>query len=76
MGNLMKEEYPKQNEIIHEDIYVDDCLSGDDSYDEVCKSTDGLKLVLNRGGFDLKGFTFSGFEPPDHLSNEDKLMLV
>ena len=66
----MEEEYPKQKEIIHEDIYVDDCLSGDDSYDEVCKSTDGLKLVLNRGGFDLKGFTFSGFDPPDHLSND------
>ena len=76
IGNLMKEEYPKQKEIIHEDIYVDDCLSGDDSYDEVCKSTDGLKLVLNRGGIDLKGFTFSGFDRPNHLSNEDKSINV
>ena len=76
IGNLMKEEYPRQNEIIHKDIYVDDCLSGDDSYDEVRKSTDGLKLVLNRGGFDLKGFTFSGFNPPDHLSNGDKSINV
>ena len=75
-GNLMKEDYPRQNEMIHNDIYVDDCMSGEDSYDAVCETTDALKLVLNKGGFDLKRFTFSGFHPPVHLGNEDKSINV
>ena len=70
-GNLMKEGYPRQNEMIHNDIYVDDCTSGEDSYDAVCGTTDALKLVLNKGGF-----TFSGFHPPVHLGNEDKSINV
>ena len=48
-GNLMKEGYPRQNEMIHNDIYVDDCTSGEDSYGAVCETTDALKLVLNKG---------------------------
>ena len=75
-GNLMKEGYPRQNEMIHNDIYVDDCMSGEDSYDAVWETTDALKLVLNKGGFDVKGFTFSGFHPPVHLGNEDKSINV
>ena len=47
-GNLMKENNPGQNEIIHNDVYVDDCMmSGGDSHDAVCEITDGLKLVLS-----------------------------
>ena len=30
-----------------------------------------MKLVLNRGGFTLKGLTLSGFDPPENLANED-----
>ena len=75
-GNLMKDDYPRQHEIINGDIYVDDCMSGENTYDQVCKTTDGLKLVLNRGGFDLKGYTFSGFDPPEHLRNADKSINV
>ena len=51
-------------------------MSGEDSYDAVFESADALKLVLNKGGFDLKGFTFSGFDPPEHLSNDDKSINV
>ena len=40
-GNLMKE-----NEIIHNDVYVDDCMNSGDSHDAVCEITDGSKLVL------------------------------
>ena len=54
-GNLMKEDYPRQNEMIHDYIYVDDCMSGEDSYDAVDETTDALKLVLNYGGFNFKG---------------------
>ena len=62
-GNLMKDNYSRQNEIIQEDIYLDDCMSGEDNYDLAYETTDGLKIVLNKGGFNLKGFTFSGFDP-------------
>ena len=55
-GNLMKEGYPRQNEMIHDDIYVDDCMSGEDRYDAVCETTDALKLVLNKGGSPFPGF--------------------
>ena len=75
-GNLMKENYPRQNEIIHNDVYVDDCTRGGDSHDAVREITDGLKLVLSKGGFDLKGFTFSGFDPPEHLKNGDNSINV
>ena len=75
-GNLMKSEYPRQNEIINHDIYVDDCLSGEDTPEMAYDTTDNLKLVLNKGGFDLQGFTFSGFETPEHLANKDKSINV
>ena len=74
-GNLMKEDYPRQNEMIH-DIYVHNFMSDEDRYDAVCETTDDLKVVLNNGGFDLKGFTFSGFDPPEHLGNGDKSINV
>ena len=50
------------------DIYVDDCLSGEDSLDELFKVTDFLELALRKGGFTLKGITFSGSDHPEHLT--------
>ena len=38
--------------------------------------TDDLQTVLSKGNFLLKGITFSGYDPPDHLSNEDKSVNV
>ena len=75
-GNLNKGEYPRVNEIIQDDLYMDDCLSGEQSY-ELCKVvTDNLQIVLSMGGFHLKGITFSGFDPPNHLCNDDKSINV
>ena len=58
----MKDNYSRQNEIIHKDIYVDDCMSGEDNYDLAYETTDGLKIVSNKGAFNLKGFTSSSFD--------------
>ena len=66
---LVKHEYPRENEIIRRDIYVDDSLSGEKSWNKV-RTTDNLKIVLNKGGFCLKGLTFSGQDPPEDLSND------
>ena len=49
---------------------MDDCLSGEDSWEKVRETTDNLILVSNRGGFGLKGLTFSGLDPPDNLSTD------
>ena len=82
--SLQKDEYPTQDEIIQNRTYVDDCASGstvfndkgglchESSYNEARKDTDDLQTVLSKGNFHLKGITFSGYDPPDHLSNEDK----
>ena len=75
-ANLQRTEYPRQNEVISRDIYVDDCLSGEDTFEIAREVTDGLEIVLNRGGFRLKGITFSGFDPPERLSNGNKSVNV
>ena len=33
-------------------------------------------MALEKGGFSLKGFTFSGRDPPEHLSNDGKSVTV
>ena len=66
---LVKHEYPRKNEIIRRDIHVDDCLSGEKSWNKV-RTTDNIKIVLNKGGFCLKGLTFLGQDPPEDLSND------
>ena len=71
-ANLCKDEYPRENDIIQNDLYVDDCISGESSYERAKEVTDDLQVVLQKGGFSLKGITFSGFDPPEHLCNEDK----
>ena len=67
-----KSDYQKVNEIIKDDVYVDDCLSGENSLEETFQRADELDLVLMHGGFRLKGFTFSGLDPPKSLSEDGK----
>ena len=62
--------------MISRDIYVDDCLSGEDTFEIAREVTDGLEIVLNPGGFRLNGITFSGFDPSKRLSNGDKSVNV
>ena len=69
-AELQKATYPHENEVIKNDIYVDDCLSGENSLNQVYETTDNIKLLLNKGGFNLKGITHSGSDPPDNLSED------
>ena len=75
-ADIQKNEYPRQNEVVNQDIYLDDCLSGEDSYETCRETTDGLEIMINKGGFRLKGVTFSGFDPPKNLSNGDNSVTV
>ena len=46
-------ESPKVNEIVKNNVYVDDCISVEQSKREALKRADELKVVINRGGFVL-----------------------
>ena len=50
---------------------MDDCLSGENTEELALEKADQLELVLNRGGFSLKGVTFSKRDPPNNLSTDD-----
>ena len=64
-ARLSAEEYPKVNQIVQNDIYVKKALT----------RADELELVLNRGGFTLKGITLTRGDPPNALSIEDSSVL-
>ena len=59
--------YKLVNQIVQNDIYVDDCLSGENTEELALEKADWLELVLNQGGFSLKGVTFSKTDPPNNL---------
>ena len=69
-ADISKNQYPEICEIIHKDIYVDDCLSGSLAETSAFKLSDELQIVVNRGGFSLKVFTFSGYPPCVSLSSD------
>ena len=58
------------------DVYIDDCMSGEDSVDDAHQSADQLAIVLARGGYILKGFTFSGKPPLSGLSSDGESINV
>ena len=72
-AKLFKDDYPRVNEIVQKRLYMDDSFDGNRTYDETVKLTDDLQTVLSKGGFTLKGVTYSGHDPPEHLCNEDKV---
>ena len=72
MGHL----YPRAAEVINNDVYVDDCASGEMTVEERSSTNNVVRGVLGKGGFDLKGFTFSGSDPPAHLSKDGKTIMA
>ncbi|XP_066921417.1 uncharacterized protein [Clytia hemisphaerica] len=75
-ARLLKDEYPEVFQIISNDIYVDDCLSGSTSITKVKSIADNLEVAINHGGFGLKGFTFSGKNPKESLSTDGNSVSV
>ena len=45
-------------------------MSGAQNLKDAMTTADQIVLVLNGGGFSLKGMTFSGNDPPATLSND------
>ena len=75
-ASLSKYEYPAVHEVVTGDVYVDDCISGESSIEKVHQIADTLEVVMNRGGFKLKGFTLSGKPPLDTLSDDNETIFV
>ena len=75
-ANMQKDAYPRQAEIVNDDFYVDDCVSGEDNYEVAKHVTDDLAHVLGKAGFLLKGVTFTGSDPPEKLRNPDNSINV
>lgn len=69
-AKLSQNEFPEVNRIIHKDVYVDDCISGESCIENALLRADELEVVMNRGGFALKGIAFSGEDPPESLSDD------
>ena len=69
-AKISSQEYPRVSKVVHKDIYVNDCMSGESTWSEVLSTTDALKLVLSKRGFTFKGLTFSGKNPPSDLSSD------
>ena len=66
------EEFPLAHDIIYNDLYVDDCLSGEATDEGRDDAMDQLRQCLEKGGFALKGFTLSGHDPDPSLSLDGK----
>ena len=73
---MLKEKYPEVHEIVERDIYVDDCMSGCSLHALAQQRTDELELVLNHGGFTLKGFAISGHDPEESLTSDGSSLCV
>ena len=68
--------YPEACDVICNDTYVDDVISGTCSEREGLMVTDQLKLCLETGGFSMKGLTHSGKDPDEKLSADKKSVSV
>ena len=69
-ADICKEDYPRACQVIRKDVYVDDGITGDQSKTKAAELGDQLEIVLNHGGFSLKGIAYSGEDPPDSLSED------
>ena len=75
-AELSKDEFPRVNSIINDDTFIDDVLSGEDDMVHAAQVADEMEIVLGTGGFGLKGFTFSGKDPPDKLTRDGQSISV
>ncbi|XP_066919855.1 uncharacterized protein [Clytia hemisphaerica] len=76
VAEMSKDEYPEIEEIVKRDIYVDDCLTGEQDRQTAYIRADQLERVISRGGFNLKGFVFSGEDPPPTMSEDGEMIHI
>ncbi|XP_066917508.1 uncharacterized protein [Clytia hemisphaerica] len=76
VAELSKDQYPKANEVIQNDVYVDDCITGAQSIQQAHILADDIELNINKGGFQLKCVSFSGEKPLENLTDDGETIHV
>ncbi len=76
ISKLFKDEYPEVDNIIQNDIYVDDCITAAPKIEVAYNRANELEVVMSRGGFNIKGVTFSGEHPPENLTDDEVSIIV
>ena len=76
VAEMSSEEYPAVYQVVKNDTYVDDCMSGAPDTSSSHKLADDLEMILNKGGFQLKGVSFSGEDPPEKLTDDGETIHV
>ena len=71
-ADTYKSDYPMAHRTLHDDLYVDDCVSGEDTHEDREKAMEQVRHCLGKAGFSLKGFTLSGSDPDVKLSADGK----
>lgn len=75
IASLSAESYPVACNIIHYDMYVDECISGAESKNVMLQRTQEFELVVNKGGIKLKGVT-SGISPTEAMIDDGETVFV
>ena len=70
IADAVAEDYPEVSQILRNDFYVDDGISGSATCEERRQVTDDLKVQLEKVNISLKGYTFSGSLPDEKLSTD------
>ena len=73
---LNRERYPKAVHPITKNTFMDDCFSGTASTAESREEADQIQNSVASGGFAVKGFVFSGEDPPKDLEHADGFVLI
>ena len=76
VAELTRSEFPKAYDTIMNDLYVDDCISGDATTPDAHTKAEQLSSALGKVNFALKGVTYSGEDPPQDLSKDGVSILV
>ena len=76
LEEICRNDFPQAYNIIINDTYMHDCFSGTEGAQQTRRVTDEVQVVVGIGGFSLKGFTISGSNPPEHLSNDQKSVVL
>ena len=76
VAEMMSSEYPLAQEIINRDVYVDDCVSGEDTEVQRDMAIEQLNQSVAYGGFTFKGVTRSGEDPSSALSEDGKSIMT
>ena len=76
VARLSSDSMPEASNIIINDMYLDDCISGADSTKLAYQRSQELENVVNKGGFQLKGIVISAEDPTETMSEDKESVIV